>query len=201
MRSVSIADHSIDFAEQMREQSVLARLLSIERARSPNAGIGSGRDMGGTRFVPPMSSNVPIHDQRQLLSRRPTVLRGTPSATVAGDRVGEPDLPLLADWLRDRLTDPQLNDLPIGRSPAAAAERRQALDALDVLATDGHAGLCHGDTSGWNILIGESNSLWPVDPRGLRGDVIYDLAVIALKAARCGTSNDRGFPPSATGGR
>jgi streptomycin 6-kinase len=45
-------------------------------------------------------------------------------------------------------------------------------------------GLCHGDTSPRNILADGTDRWLLVDPRGVRGEVEYDVAVLALKTAR-----------------
>lgn len=128
------------------------------------------------------------------------VLPGTPIEDVPSqsDRVrmadmlrrmvGQPapasNMPSLIDWLRDRLTDPYLTDLPVGRRPAPIEERQQALRQLETLARAGSVSLCHGDASPRNILLGANDKPWLVDPRGMIGEVAYDVAVIALKAAR-----------------
>ncbi|BCJ36183.1 hypothetical protein Athai_36860 [Actinocatenispora thailandica] len=100
---------------------------------------------------------------------------------LAGQPTPAADLPSLFDWLRDRLTDDHLNDLPRGRSVAPLSERLQALALLDELAHDHVPALCHGDTSPWNILTGDR--LYLIDPRGVAGELAYDAAIIALKAA------------------
>jgi streptomycin 6-kinase len=116
--------------------------------------------------------------------------RGNPALIAAMLRpmVEQPapalNMPSLIDWLRDRLTDPQLTDLPIGRQPAPSEERQQALEQLKSLTAEGTVGLCHGDPSPRNILLGADDRPWLVDPRGMAGEVDYDIAVIALKAAR-----------------
>jgi streptomycin 6-kinase len=101
---------------------------------------------------------------------------------LTGQPAPDPDLPNLFDWLRDRLTDDHLNDLPRGRTVAPLAERRQALASLDELARDHVPGLCDGDASPWNILTG--NQLYLIDPRGVAGEISFDLAIIAIKG-RC----------------
>src|SRR5213592_4759271 len=53
-----------------------------------------------------------------------------------------------------------------------------------VLAASTHTpGLCPGDASPWNLLTGDAGRVFLVDPRGVSGEVEYDLAVVALKAA------------------
>jgi streptomycin 6-kinase len=49
--------------------------------------------------------------------------------------------------------------------------------------SSGVAGLCHGDASPWNLLLSNDRRLMLIDPRGLAGEVAYDLAVVAIKAA------------------
>jgi streptomycin 6-kinase len=101
--------------------------------------------------------------------------------------VGQPapsGLPNLVDWIRDRLTDDHLADLAPGRSVAPVAERRAALALLDSLASDYVPALCHGDASPWNVLSGPADRLYLVDPRGVAGELAYDVAVIALKGER-----------------
>jgi streptomycin 6-kinase len=95
-----------------------------------------------------------------------------------------PGLPSLIDWLRDRLTDGHLADLAPDRSIAPLPERQAALALLDSLSRDYVPGLCHGDASPWNILYGQAGQLHLIDPRGVNGEVAYDIAVIALKSER-----------------
>jgi streptomycin 6-kinase len=92
------------------------------------------------------------------------------------------DMPLIRDWLRGRLEDDALTDLAPGRTIAPPSERRAALSLLAQLSADGNDGLCHGDVSAPNVLVGEAGRLLVVDPRGFAGDVAYDVAVAALKA-------------------
>lgn len=92
------------------------------------------------------------------------------------------DLPLLTSWLRHRLLDDSLTDLAPGRTVARASEREQALSILDDLGEA--AGLCHGDTSSWNILLSGDDTFRLIDPRGMSGELAYDLAIVALKAAK-----------------
>jgi streptomycin 6-kinase len=93
------------------------------------------------------------------------------------------DAPDIADWLRSRLTDAGLNDLPPSQTPATAAERLTALETLVSLRRSPVRGLCHGDANLGNVLVGKQNRLWWIDPRGVLGEVAYDIAVVALKAA------------------
>jgi streptomycin 6-kinase len=111
-----------------------------------------------------------------------------------------PGLPSLIDWLRDRLTDDHLPDLAPGRYVAPLPERRAALALLDNLSRDHVPALCHGDASSWNILYGSANSLYFIDPRGVTGELAYDIAVIALKIRRFAIgSEDLGILTNALG--
>jgi streptomycin 6-kinase len=92
-------------------------------------------------------------------------------------------LPPISAWLRQRLLDGGLTDLPPAAAPASPEERQTALSTLDDLLADESRSLCHGDLSGGNVLRG-SRGLELVDPRGVSGDVEYDAAVLALKAGR-----------------
>jgi streptomycin 6-kinase len=101
--------------------------------------------------------------------------------------IGQPvpaGLPSLIDWLRDRLTDDHLADRAPGRSVAPLPERQAALAMLDRLSRDHAPALCHGDASPWNILYGHAGRLYLVDPRGLAGELAYDIAVIAAKSEK-----------------
>ncbi|MFE0022431.1 phosphotransferase [Amycolatopsis sp. NPDC059021] len=91
------------------------------------------------------------------------------------------DLPHLADWLRRRLTDDHLTDLAPGLTVAPSSERKQALELLDGLSTETASGLCHADVSPWNVLRDSDGNWSLIDPRGLRGQVEYDAAVMSLK--------------------
>lgn len=87
-------------------------------------------------------------------------------------------------WLRERLRDAELADLPVGQSVASKDDRTRALAMLDELDRDGFGeGLCHGDCYPGNVLVGQGGELLLIDPRGVRGEVAYDVAVFALKAA------------------
>nr|WP_244994217.1 phosphotransferase [Actinomadura coerulea] len=98
------------------------------------------------------------------------------------DRKTENDrLPTLVDWLRSRLNDERSNDLPSGRTWASQVERRRAAAILEDLGTEDSNMVCHGDASSSNILVGDGEELFLVDPRGVSGDVCYDVAVAAWK--------------------
>jgi len=102
------------------------------------------------------------------------------------DRPAPPGLPTLGAWLRDRLEDDNLTDVAPFRPPITPTERRQALALLDDLVSTGNVGLCHGDMSGANILLGPDGQLLLIDPRGVAGDAAYDAAVLATKASNYG---------------
>jgi streptomycin 6-kinase len=91
-------------------------------------------------------------------------------------------MPALTGWLRSRLTDDGLTDLAPGRQPASLTERQQAQAILDDLEASGVDALCHGDASPWNLLLSDDRPLMLIDPRGVKGEVAFDVAVIALKA-------------------
>lgn len=118
-------------------------------------------------------------------------LDGPPDARVLEDRlalmrgVPAPDTQMrsIGDWLRDRLLDDDLVDIPPGRDHAPATQRETALATLDDLIVDDHDQLCHGDMSPWNILTDDTHGVSLIDPRGMAGDLNYDVAVLALKAA------------------
>lgn len=94
------------------------------------------------------------------------------------------ELAYIGDWLRHRLEDETLSDLAPGRSVASKEERLEALNVLGGLTPNGVRGLCHGDASPGNILLGKGRRLFLVDPRGMSGEVAYDVAVLGLKSAR-----------------
>jgi streptomycin 6-kinase len=90
------------------------------------------------------------------------------------------DLPSISDWLRSRLNADALTDVPVGESVAPEVQRIEALAVLDDLAAHEEKGLCHGDASPWDVLAGQEGYFYLVDPRGMAGEVAYDVAVIAL---------------------
>ncbi|GAA5161205.1 hypothetical protein GCM10023214_26110 [Amycolatopsis dongchuanensis] len=71
-----------------------------------------------------------------------------------------PDLPLLTDWLRGRLSNDKLTELPAGEQVAPKAERVRALALLDDLAADLRPGVCHGDASPWNARARRGAGVW-----------------------------------------
>lgn len=101
------------------------------------------------------------------------------------------DMPSLVDWLRQRLLDDELSDLAPGRQPAPRKQRQSAMSDLARLATRPMDGLCHGDASPRNILEGQRSALFLIDPRGVRGEVAYDVAIAAWKTAGDGRAEPR----------
>ncbi|MGI5207654.1 phosphotransferase [Spirillospora sp. CA-108201] len=117
-----------------------------------------------------------------LKGRTVSVERLAPIFRKMLDRKTENDrLPTLADWLRSRLNDERSNDLPSGRTRASRDERRQAAAILEDLGAGDSNTVCHGDASSGNILLGAGGELLLIDPRGVSGDVCYDVAVAAWK--------------------
>jgi streptomycin 6-kinase len=95
------------------------------------------------------------------------------------------DMRRIDQWLRERLDDDQLTDLAPGRLGASVAERQQALRVLDHLSDQpDRQNLCHGDLHPGNVLVRADGRLFLIDPRGVSGEVAYDVAVLALKAVR-----------------
>ncbi|HVK25933.1 MAG TPA: phosphotransferase [Actinokineospora sp.] len=100
-----------------------------------------------------------------------------PLATTSGRKS---DLPPLSDWLRARLQDSALKEIPPWLTVAPEAVRDTALALLDDLESEHGDGLCHGDCSVGNVLEGPTG-LALIDPRGKSGDVAYDVGVVAFK--------------------
>lgn len=94
-----------------------------------------------------------------------------------------PGMPTIVDWLRERLNDDELTDIPPHATVAPLNERNDALNLLDKIADGWIPALFHGDTSPWNILADEQRGWSLIDPRGLCGEVAYDIAVLGLKLA------------------
>jgi streptomycin 6-kinase len=99
-------------------------------------------------------------------------------------------MPSILDWLRDRLTDNNLTDLRPGTHIAPADERETALNLLADLASDHAPGLCHGDASMGNLIASGADRWMLIDPRGMSGESAYDVAVLAIRAARIYSSLD-----------
>ncbi|GGM51039.1 aminoglycoside phosphotransferase family protein [Dactylosporangium sucinum] len=104
-----------------------------------------------------------------------------PFAAMRNQLAPKPGMPSVFDWLRNRLEDDNLTELPVWREPAPIEERRDALRILDELVRDAEPALCHGDASTWNVLTSDAAGWKLVDPRGVSGEVAYDLAVVSLK--------------------
>ena len=102
-------------------------------------------------------------------------------AAMVGRRPPE-GLSRIGDWLSDRLTTCARNDLAPGLHEAPDGERAKAAAILAELLATGHDGLCHGDTSLGNILVGPDHRIMLVDTRGMSGEVAFDVAVVAIKA-------------------
>ncbi|BCJ29588.1 phosphotransferase [Actinocatenispora sera] len=147
---------------------------------SPQVHEVSTTDHGTWTVMDMIEPGTPLGDQNVLPEPEQV-------AAMLGPLIGQPaptsDLPNLVDWLRDRLTDDRLRDLAPGCQVASTKERRAALADLDTLALNHVPGLCHADASPWNVLAGKHERLYLIDPRGISGEVSYDAAIIALKAA------------------
>ncbi len=107
-----------------------------------------------------------------------------PLASINGQPAPIPGMPSIIDWLRTRLEDDELDDLAPGTTVAPVGVRRVAIDGLDELAATATLGLCHGDASLWNVLAHGQCDWKLIDPRGMGGEVSYDVAVLAFKIAR-----------------
>jgi streptomycin 6-kinase len=108
----------------------------------------------------------------------------SPLQAMNGQSAPLPDMPSIADWLRDRLEDDHLSDLRPGTSVATITERRVAIAVLEDLANDLIPGLCHGDVSTRNILASGRAGWKIIDPRGMTGETAYDVAVLSIRVAR-----------------
>ncbi len=93
------------------------------------------------------------------------------------------EMPTLSEWLRGRLEDDELSDLAPGRDVAPKRHREHALELLADLGSGSGDGLCHGDASPGNLIIDRSGRPVFIDPRGVKGDAAYDVAVVALKTS------------------
>lgn len=94
-------------------------------------------------------------------------------------------LPALSEWLYRRLVQPDLRDVPQGQSAASLAERERAQEILGWLGSDAEStALCHGDAHRGNLLVSADRPrVLLIDPRGMRGEVEYDIGVLSLKAS------------------
>lgn len=90
----------------------------------------------------------------------------------------------ILDWLRDRLEDEALTDLRPGTVVAPEAERSAALEILADLSRTHIPALCHGDTSSGNIIADGPDRWMFIDPRGMAGDYLYDVAVLITRLGR-----------------
>ncbi|WP_212804654.1 phosphotransferase [Actinocatenispora sera] len=128
------------------------------------------------------------HDRARNTTRRPErSSRARASRCDARPLIGQPaptsDLPK-PRRLAPRPTHRRSPPRPRARCQVASTkERRAALADLDTLALNHVPGLCHADASPWNVLAGKHERLYLIDPRGISGEVSYDAAIIALKAA------------------
>ncbi len=107
-----------------------------------------------------------------------------PLAAINGQPAPASGMPSIIDWLRTRLEDDDLADVAPGSTVAPNGVRQVAIDVLDELATNAIHGLCHGDASQWNVLAHGHTDWLLIDPRGMSGEVSYDIAVLSLKIAR-----------------
>ena len=92
-------------------------------------------------------------------------------------------LPHISTWRRRRLEDDHLTELAPRTGIAPAEQRREALHMLDDLTPDAQPALCHGDASPWNFLADRTAGWMLIDPRGVSGEIEYDLAILATKIA------------------
>lgn len=81
----------------------------------------------------------------------------------------------LVEWLA-----PRVAATPAGVAPSPEL-RDEAAAALEGLA-GGVDGPCHGDLDPGNVVVGRDGAVRLVGARGVRGDVHYDLATLAVKA-------------------
>lgn len=91
------------------------------------------------------------------------------------------DLPSLSGWLRSRLLSDMRADMYPGATAPTDQERAEALRLLKDLEPGEASSVCHGDMSLGNVIRGDRR-LYLIDPRGVRGDAEYDVAVAAMKA-------------------
>lgn len=91
------------------------------------------------------------------------------------------ELPSISGWIRQRLLRGDMRpDVYPGATAPTESEREHALALLDDLSEDEATSICHGDASTPNILRGHDR-LYLIDPRGVIGDIEYDVAVAAVK--------------------
>ncbi|AIJ26852.1 phosphotransferase [Amycolatopsis methanolica] len=148
----------------------------------PKIHLTTSTDTGSWTVMEQVIPGTPLADANPATLDIEALAR--PLRAMAGQPAPSADLPLITDWLRDRLTNDNLTELPVGEQIAPKAERVHALELLDDLAADMRPGLCHGDASPWNILAGPNNHWKLIDPRGMQGEPEYDAAVVAYKLER-----------------
>ena len=107
-----------------------------------------------------------------------------PLAAMRHQPAPRADMPSILDWLCGRLKDDNVTDLRPGTTIAPADERETALNLLAELARDHTPGLCHGDASMGNLIASGTDRWMLIDPRGMTGESAYDVAVLAIRAAR-----------------
>lgn len=103
---------------------------------------------------------------------------------MVGQSEAVDELPRVSAWLHDRLAQGCESDLAPGASPPTWAEREHGLAALSDLLGDESTSVTHGDMSFGNILRAGAAGLSLIDPRGVAGDVEYDIAVLSFKTGR-----------------
>ncbi|HZN71524.1 MAG TPA: phosphotransferase [Micromonosporaceae bacterium] len=106
-----------------------------------------------------------------------------PLAAIGGNPGLATGLPHISDWLRHRLEDDHLTEVAPQTEPAPAEQRRNAQHILDDLSRNSESALCHGDASPWNLLADGTAGWMLIDPRGVSGEVEYDLAILTMKVA------------------
>ncbi|MGI6873929.1 phosphotransferase [Amycolatopsis sp. 3B14] len=148
----------------------------------PKIHLTSSTDTGSWTVMEQVVPGTPLADADPATLDIEALAR--PLRAMAGQPAPSPDLPLITDWLRDRLTDDNLTELPVGEQVAPKTERAHALELLNELAADMRPSLCHGDASPWNVLAGPHGQWKLIDPRGMQGEPEYDAAVIAYKFER-----------------
>jgi streptomycin 6-kinase len=110
----------------------------------------------------------------------------TPFRAIAKASLSVDGLPTISAWLRSRLGDAHLRDIAPMQSVAPLAERMHAEGILTTLAAASSepTALCHGDAHPGNVLVSADRPrVLLIDPRGMCGEVEYDLGVLALKVA------------------
>jgi streptomycin 6-kinase len=138
-------------------------------------------DTGTWTILDEVRPGTPLsHTDRSIVSLDALI---APLTAIAGRPAPIPAMPSLTDWIRQRLEDDNLTDLPPRATVAPATQRRDALRILDELSHDSVPELCHGDASPPNYLAAGPNQWVLIDPRGIAGEATYDLAVLGLKLA------------------